>query len=89
MNEMWRIMSQKYVPRVNDYVKWDHLEGWIYWIDDTGKYLTLEIMVRKKSEESYKDCALHRNERCLVCVFPEDWNRLVYVRSRKYGIIDG
>ena len=52
MNEMWRIMSQKYVPRVNDYVKWDHLEGWIYWIDDTGKYLTLEIMVRKKSEES-------------------------------------
>ena len=77
-------MSQKnnYVPKVNDYVKWDHLEGWIYWIDDTGKYLTLEIMVRKKSEESYKDCTLHRNERCLVCVFPEDWDRLEYIKSR-------
>lgn len=80
-------MKMQYVPKVNDYVKWhspngDHLEGWIYHIDEKSVYLTLEIMVRKKSEQSYKDCALHRNERCLVCVFPEDWCRLEYVKSR-------
>ena len=71
-----------YVPRVNDYVKWDHLQGWIYHIDPTNQYLTLEIMVREKTEQSYKDCSIHRNERCLVCVFPEDWYRLEYVKSR-------
>ena len=95
-NEMWKEMSQShdyqgplyakhpdiYKPRENDYVKYDHLQGWIYHIDPENRYLTLEIMVREKSEESYKDCNLHRNERCLVCVFPEDWYRLEYVKSR-------
>ena len=76
-----------YKPRVNDYVKYsspsgNHLQGWIYHIDPTNQYLTLEIMTRKKSEQSYKDCNIHRNERCLVCVFPEDWYRLEYVKSR-------
>ena len=71
-----------YKPAVNDYVKWDHLQGWIYHIDPTNQYLTLEIMVREKTEQSYKDCSIHRNERCLVCVFPEDWYRLEYVKSR-------
>ena len=71
-----------YTPKTNDYVKYDHLEGWIYWIDEKNTYLTLEIMTRKKSEQSYRDCNLHRNERCLVCVYPEDWDRLEYVKSR-------
>ena len=71
-----------YVPRVNDYVKWDHLQGWIYHIDPTNQYLTLEIMVREKTEQSYKDCSIHRNERCLVCCYPENWHELEYVRSR-------
>ena len=80
-------MPPIYQPRTNDYVKYshpqgDHLEGWIYWIDEKNTYLTLEIMTRKKSEQSYKDCNIHRNERCLVCVFPEDWYRLEYVKSR-------
>ena len=79
--------TMHYQPQTNDYVKYNtlvgnHLEGWIYWIDPEKRYLTLEIMVREKSEESYKDCVLHRNERCLVCVYPENWNRLEYVRSR-------
>ena len=76
-----------YHPKVNDYVKYNtpvgnHLEGWIYWIDERKRYLTLEIMVRKKSEQSYKDCNIHRNERCLVCVYPENWYLLEYVKSR-------
>ena len=71
-----------YVPKVHDYVKWKGLQGWIYWIDPEKKYLTIEIMVREKTEESYKDCSLHRNERCLVCCYPENWKDLEYVKSR-------
>lgn len=71
-----------YVPKIHDYVKWKGLQGWIYWIDPDKKYLTIEIMVREKTEESYKDCSLHRNERCLVLCYPENWKDLEYVKSR-------
>ena len=71
-----------YVPKVGHYVKWKHMEGWIYWIDEKNTYLTIEIMVREKTEESYKDCSLHRNERCLVLCYPENWKDLEYVKSR-------
>lgn len=69
-----------YQPKVNDYVKWKHLQGWIYFVDK--EYITIEIMVRRKSEQSYKDCNLHRNERCLVLCFPEQYGELEYVKSR-------
>ena len=69
-----------YQPKINDYVKWKHLEGWIYFVDK--EYITIEIMVRKKSEQSYKDCNLHRNERCLVLCFPEQYDELEYIKSR-------
>jgi len=70
-----------YQPKINDYVKWKHLEGWIYFVDK--EYITIEIMVRKKSQESYKDCNLHRNERCLVLCFPEQYDELEYIKNRR------
>ena len=73
-------MNQTYVPQVDHYVRHKHLEGWIYFIDK--EYLTLEILVRKKSEESYNDSTFHKNERCLVLVYPEDWKDLKYVKMR-------
>jgi len=75
-------VSNHYVPEVDHYVRWNGqgLEGWIYFID--REYLTLEIMVRKKSEESFNDAMFHRNERCLVIVYPEDWKDLEYVKKR-------
>ena len=73
-------MNQTYIPQVDHYVRYKNLEGWIYFIDK--EYLTLEILVRKKSEESYNDAMFHRNERCLVVVYPEDWKDLKYVRKR-------
>ena len=72
--------SVGYVPQVDHYVRHKHLEGWIYFID--REYLTLEIMVRKKSEESYNDARFHRNERCLVLVYPEDWKHLEFIKKR-------
>ena len=73
-------MNQTYIPQVDHYVRHKHLEGWIYFIDK--EYLTLEIMVRKKSEESYNDATFHKNERCLVLVYTEDWKDLKYVKKR-------
>ena len=84
VNQTWKEMSNKqYIPKVHDYVKWKHMQGWIYWIDDKKRYLTIEIMVREKTEQSYKDCSIHRNERCLVCCYPENWNELEYIRNRR------
>ena len=74
-------MNQKYyVPEVDHYVRHGDMEGWIYFVDK--EYLTLEIMVREKSEESYNDARFHRNERCLVLVYPEDWKNLIFVKKR-------
>jgi hypothetical protein len=70
-----------YVPEVDHYVRHGDMEGWIYFVDK--EYLTLEIMVREKSEESYNDARFHRNERCLVLVYPEDWKNLEYVKKRQ------
>jgi len=69
-----------YTPQIDHYVKHKHMEGWIYFVDT--QYLTLEIMVREKSEESFNDAKFHRNERCLVVVYPEDWKHLEYVKKR-------
>ena len=61
-------MNQTYIPQVDHYVRYKNLEGWIYFIDK--EYLTLEILVRKKSEESYNDAMFHRNESCLLYTSP-------------------
>ena len=82
-----RLPKKKYIPKVDDYVKWRDHEGWIYWIDKENTYLTIEIMVRKKSDQSYKDCNLHRNERCLVCCYPENWKELEYIRNRSDSVV--
>lgn len=74
-------MNQVYVPEVDHYVRYGDIEGWIYFVDK--EYLTLEIMVREKSEESFNDATFHRNERCLVLVYPEDWKNLEYVKKRQ------
>ena len=73
-------MSLDYFPEVDHYVRHGDMEGWIYFVDK--EYLTLEIMVREKSEESYNDARFHRNERCLVLVYPEDWKNLEFIKKR-------
>ena len=41
----------KYEPRLNDYVSWRNVEGWVYFVTD--EYLTIEISVKPK------DCLLY------------------------------
>ena len=70
-----------YKPQVNDYVKWKHVEGWIYFKDN--EYVTIEYNVRTKDEENYQCCPIHANERVLVVCYKEDWKYLKYIKSRK------
>ena len=70
-----------YEPCVNDYVIWNDLvQGWGYYKDT--EYLTIEISVVPKSNQSYRDCKIHANNRVLVLCYKNDWNKLQYVKSR-------
>ena len=46
----------KYVPKLDDYVSWRNVEGWVYYIDD--EHLTIEIGVRPK-EDDLVPCLLY------------------------------
>ena len=39
----------KYIPRLNDYVSWRNVEGWVYFVDE--EYLTIEIAVKPKADD--------------------------------------
>jgi hypothetical protein len=39
----------KYIPRLNDYVSWRNVEGWVYFVD--AEYLTIEISVKPKTDQ--------------------------------------
>jgi len=70
-----------YKPQVDDYVKWRHLEGWVYFVDH--EYFTIEIGVKNKSEESYRDSPLHRKHHCLVVCHNYYWNEVEYISNRR------
>lgn len=69
-----------YTPKVNDYVKWGDNKGWIYYIDKHEVYLTIEIAVKPKPDNHVK---FHRKIHCLLCCYNQDWDKLVYVKTRK------
>ena len=71
-----------YTPNVDDYIIWTKgVEGWVYFKDK--EYITIEVNVRPKDTQNYKACSIHRNERLLVLCYKNQWNELIYVKSRK------
>ena len=70
----------KYIPRLNDYVSWRNVEGWVYYVDDT--HLTIEISVRPKGDDLVPR---HKNYHCLIVVQDYQYDELVYVNSRRYS----
>lgn len=77
-----------YKPQVDDYVRWAKgVEGWVYFQDKDGKYVTIEVAVRPKNDENYSACNLHRNERLLVLCYHNQWNELECLgyRENKYS----
>lgn len=70
-----------YTPKVNDYVAWNDHEGWVYFV--CPEYISIELSVKEKSEQSYSDCPLHAKTHCLLVCQSWYWDQLVYVKSRK------
>ena len=70
-------MVSHYTPKVNDYVKWKHIEGWVYFRDD--EYITIEIAVKDKV---CNKGSFHKKEHILVVCYPNQWKELEYVKSR-------
>lgn len=74
-----------YVPKVNDYVKWNKNgvihEGWVYFVDHL--YITIETGVKPKLNCEYTREEKHKFIHTLLLCFPEQWKDLTYVKSRK------
>lgn len=74
-----------YEPKVNDYVVWHTtphpVEGWVYFVDSA--YITIEIGTSDKDEENIYHCPIHRKTHCLILCYPENWNQLEYIKSRR------
>ena len=74
--------KKMYKPRLNDYVKWKDLEGWVYFVG--SEYITIEIRVIPKPEEDLEHGTPHRNNRCLVVCYPQFYHELEYVTHREH-----
>ena len=75
-----------YVPNVDDYVKWTTTlgnvhEGWVYFAD--REYITIELSVKDKSEQSYKDSPIHRKIHSLLVCQHYYWDQLEYIKNRR------
>ena len=75
-----------YIPQVDDYVRWNRPtggvdEGWVYFKCEHS--LTIEVLARCKSDESIKDCPLHKKIHVLVVCYPWQWHELEYVTHRR------
>ena len=68
----------RYIPKLNDYVSWRNVEGWVYYVDDD--HLTIEIAVKPKADDLVP---MHRKHHCLVVVYRFNWDELVYIQSRR------
>lgn len=72
--------ADAYEPKLNDYVKWRNVEGWVYFICED--YITIEIAVRDKDPDDIDHVPFHKKHHCLIVCYTQFWNELSYVRSR-------
>ena len=68
----------KYIPQVDDYVKWKEHEGWVYFKCDDS--ISIEIGV--KDVVCNKGTCHKKNHILLVCSNFQ-WNELEYVKNRR------
>ena len=72
-------LMMTYQPKIDDYVKWRNVEGWVYYLDD--EHLTIEISVKPKADNLVP---MHKKHHCLIVVNNYNYDELVYVNSRRY-----
>lgn len=68
-----------YKPKIDDYIKWRNVEGWIYFVDD--EYLTIEIAVKDKPDNLV---VMHKKVHCLMVCYRYDWREIEYIKSRRH-----
>jgi hypothetical protein len=73
-------MMTIYEPKVDDYVQWRNVEGWVYFICED--YITIEIAVRDKDPDDIDHVPFHKKHHCLIVCYTQFWNELTYVKSR-------
>ena len=71
-------MPFHYIPKVNDYVKWKHMEGWVYFKDE--EYISIEIAVKEKKCNRGTH---HKKDHLLILCYHNQWHELEYVKSRQ------
>jgi hypothetical protein len=78
-------MAHEYVPKLHDYVKWNHegdvYEGWIYYCGED--YISIELGVKDKPICELTDHHIHRKNHILLVCPKWDWHELEYVKCRK------
>lgn len=80
-------MAHEYKPKLHDYVRWHTykqvLEGWVYYVDKEGEYITIEIAVKDKPHCEYSKSNKHCKIHVLVVCHSWCWSELEYVTYRK------
>jgi len=66
-----------YVPKIDDYVKWRNIEGWVYFVDN--EYITIEVGTKEKTDDLVP---MHKKNHILIVCHNWYWDELEYVKSR-------
>lgn len=66
-----------YVPKIDDYVKWRNIEGWVYFVDN--EYITIEVGTKEKTDDLVP---MHKKHHILIVCHNWYWDELEYVKSR-------
>jgi len=69
-----------YKPRKDDYVKWKHLEGWVYFV--CPDYITIEVGVKEKCKEQFIGGTFHKKNYFLVFCYSICLKDLTYIKTR-------
>ncbi len=73
-----------YKPVLDDYVIWKrkNVEGWVYYCDSEGEYISIEIAVKDKSAKQLADGTYHRKDHILIICAKHYWPELEFIKSR-------
>jgi len=67
-----------YHPKVNDRIRYQEHEGWVYFISDD--YLTLEIATKPKEDDLV---SMHKKHHVLLLVYKDRYNEVEYLGYRE------
>ena len=71
-----------YKPAVNDYVKWNDDQGWVYYVDALGEYFTIEVGVKDKPDCEYTKNHKHKKVHCCLICPQFRWDEVEYIGKR-------